>query len=201
MTSAGMGSLAKTSGCELPRFMLGRRDNGAGAARAAAGGRDGGQLLRGPMPGVTACPAARRGRFGLRRSGRPGNGQGPCGRTAPACQPRHPVHPDVRARQRAQGLPAPRGARRAPRALSRPGARCRGCSRPVSPDRSPSEVGRRRGARGAGPFPSSSSRTVRDSFPSHRSPVIFDGRGGPARVDVVVAAAAGDQGLAPPHGH
>jgi len=38
--------------------------------------------------------------------------------------------------------------RRAPRALSRPGARCRDCSRPVSPDLSPSEVDRRRGAHG-----------------------------------------------------
>jgi integrase/recombinase XerD len=36
--------------------------------------------------------------------------------------------------------------------LSRPGARFRCCHRPVSPDRSPSEVGRRRGARGAGSF-------------------------------------------------
>jgi len=31
-------------------------------------------------------PAARRGRFGLRRSGRTGNGEGPRGRIAPACQ-------------------------------------------------------------------------------------------------------------------
>lgn len=56
--------------------------------------------------------------------------------------------------------------------LSKPGARCRDCSWSVSPDFSPSEVDRRRGARGAGPFPTVSSRTGRASFPASRSPVI-----------------------------
>ncbi len=59
--------------------------------------------------------------------------------------------------------------------LSRPGARFRCCHRPVSPGRSPSEVGRRRGARGVGPFPSAPSRTVLDDFSSHGSPVVSSG--------------------------
>ncbi|WP_162625158.1 transposase family protein [Streptomyces cadmiisoli] len=42
-----------------------------------------------------------------------------------------------------------------------------------APRLSRSEVGRRRGARGSGPFPTAPSRTVRASFPAYRSPVII----------------------------
>ncbi|MGH3834029.1 MAG: carboxylesterase/lipase family protein [Pseudonocardiaceae bacterium] len=46
---------------------------------------------------------------------------------------------------------------------------------PLPPPALPSEVGRRRGARGAGPFPSAPSRTRRTSFPVTGSPVITFG--------------------------
>jgi hypothetical protein len=50
--------------------------------------------------------------------------------------------------------------------------RCRCCHRSVSRGLLPSEVGRRRGARSAGPFPSAPSRTRRIGFPITGSPVI-----------------------------
>ena len=45
----------------------------------------------------------------------------------------------------------------------------------VSSLRPSSEVGRRRGARGSGPFPSAPSRTVRAPFDAYRSPVFISG--------------------------
>jgi hypothetical protein len=54
-------------------------------ARAAAGGRDGGQLVR-AVPGVTRARPPAVAVIGLRRSGRTGNGESPRGRIAPAYQ-------------------------------------------------------------------------------------------------------------------
>ncbi len=87
--------------------------------------------------------------------------------------------------------------------MSRHGARCRCCHRSVSPCRSPSEVGRRRGARGSGPFPTAPSRTGRARFPGIRlsSDHFRSGCGGTSRVDVFMAAAADHEGLAPSHRH
>jgi hypothetical protein len=57
-----------------------------GRARAVAGGRDGGPLAR-AVPGVTRARPPAVAVIGLRRSGRTGNDESPCGRVAPACQP------------------------------------------------------------------------------------------------------------------
>src|SRR3954447_11734406 len=60
-----------------------------------------------------------------------------------------------------------------------------------------SEVGRRRGAPGWGPFPSASSRTVLVGFPTHGSPVISCGWcAGSSCVDVLVAGATDHERLA-----
>jgi hypothetical protein len=51
------------------------------------------------------------------------------------------------------------------------------CAARRSAHRHRGEVGRRRGARGSGPFPTAPSRTARASFPARRSPVIMPGQG------------------------
>ena len=66
----------------------------------------------------------------------------------------------------------------------------------------PSEVGHRRGARGAGPFPSAPSRTVLVAFATHGSPVVSSGwMRVPDRRGCLVAGAADHEGLAAPLGH
>src|SRR5690349_14714833 len=66
-------------------FMPGALGLARGPARATAGGRDGGQLVR-AVPGVTLAGPPAVAVIGLRRSGRTGNGEDPRGRIAPACQ-------------------------------------------------------------------------------------------------------------------
>jgi len=85
-----------------------------GPARAAAGGRDGGQLVWASARVTRARPPAVA-VVGLRRSGRTGNGESPAGASRPPAWAvrSHPM--PVRAS--APRPAAPPGARRAPRAL------------------------------------------------------------------------------------
>ena len=62
MTSAGDGTPDRHAAVDFRGFTLERRGMARGPARAAAGGRDGGQLVRAGARGH-ACPAARRGRY------------------------------------------------------------------------------------------------------------------------------------------
>ena len=86
-----------------------------GPARAAAGGRDGGQSVRAGARGHACRPPAVA-VIGLRRSGRTGNGESPRGRIAPACQPGLLSSHPIPVRDSAPRLPAPPapGALRAP---------------------------------------------------------------------------------------
>jgi hypothetical protein len=77
---------------ELPRLALDRQYV-ARTLCAADGGCDGGQMVS-AVPGVTHARPPAVAVFGLRRSGRTGNGDSPCGRVAPACQPGRLVHTD-----------------------------------------------------------------------------------------------------------
>ena len=56
----------------------------------------------GPVPGVTRARPPAVAVIGLRRSGRTGNGESPCGLIAPACQPGRSVTPDSGSPQRAR---------------------------------------------------------------------------------------------------
>ena len=112
MTSAGDGE-ALAFDCETLRgFMLERLEVDAGPARAAAGGRDGGQLVR-AVPGVTRARPSAVAAIGLRRSGRTGNGESPRGRIAPARQPGPPSSRPIPVRGSAPGTT--RAARRTAR--------------------------------------------------------------------------------------
>jgi hypothetical protein len=71
--------------------MLERREDGAGPARGRGREGDGGQLAQASARGHACRPPAVA-VAGLRRSGRTGNGESPCGRIAPAKQPK-PLSP------------------------------------------------------------------------------------------------------------
>ena len=102
---------------DLRGFNAGVPGDGAGPAQAATGGRDDGQLVR-VVHGVTLARPPAVAVVGLRRSGRTGNGENPCGRIAPAYPARAAQFtPEAGARHRAQDDPGHGGARRAPRAL------------------------------------------------------------------------------------
>ena len=112
MISAGDGD----SRDGLSQLHAGSATDSADLARAATDRRDSGQLVR-AVPEVELARPPAVAVFGLRRSGRTGDGEGPRGCIAPAYQSgplsTHPI-PVCGARP---GLPAPPSARRAPRAL------------------------------------------------------------------------------------
>ena len=87
-----------------------------GPARAAAGGRDGGQLVWASARVTRARPPAVA-VVGLRRNGRTGNGESPAAHRARL--PARPAQftPDSGSRQRARDYPRRLGVRRAVRAL------------------------------------------------------------------------------------
>jgi hypothetical protein len=106
MISAGDGILNGTPAVIFRSFMPGRREQGRGVRReAAAGERDGGQLVR-AVPGVTRARPPAVAVIGLRRSGRTGNGEGPP-RAHRARLPARAVQltVDTGTRQRAQDQP------------------------------------------------------------------------------------------------
>src|SRR3989442_13471954 len=80
---------------------------------------------------------------------------------------------------------------------------CRVARGNFTPGLPQSEVGRRRGARGSGPFPSAPSRTGLASCPRIRlsSALLPGGDCGASGVDVLVAAFADHKGLAAALGH
>jgi len=82
MICDGDGSADPYAAVDFRGFVLERRRDDADPARAAAGGRDGGLLVRVRARG-RGWPTARRGRLGLRRRGRTGDGESPGGRRAP----------------------------------------------------------------------------------------------------------------------
>jgi hypothetical protein len=80
-----MGRPRLATDSEISRLHTGALAGGAGPARAAVGGRDGGQLVRAGAQG-RGCPAARRGRY--RRKAERANRQ----RREPAGAPRPPAN-------------------------------------------------------------------------------------------------------------
>ena len=113
MISAGDGTPDRHAAVGFRGFMLARRRFVRDPARVAADGRDGGQLVRAGARGH-ACPAARRGRYRAKAERRTGNGEGPRGRIAPACQPGPLSSHQNRVRGSAPGMT--RAARRTARA-------------------------------------------------------------------------------------
>ena len=111
----GNGSSWHTLAVNFRGFTLQRREDGAVSQRAAAGGRDGGQLVR-AVPGVTLGRPPAVAVIGLRRSGRTGNGEIPAGASRPPARPGPQFTPESGARQHAQDDPhhEAHGALRAP---------------------------------------------------------------------------------------
>jgi hypothetical protein len=95
--------------------MLERREDGAGPPWAATGELTSASWQR-AIPGVTLARPPAMAVIGLRRGGRTGNGENPCGRLAPAQPGRATPFTPVRCKATCLGLPSP-CARRAPRAL------------------------------------------------------------------------------------
>ena len=115
MISAGDGILTGTRRWPFVASCRGRREQGWGSGAGRPVGVTAASWC-GPVSGVTCARPPAVAVFGLRRSGRTGNGEGPSGRIA-----RLPAWPlsslPIPVRGGASGLPSPPGARRAPRAL------------------------------------------------------------------------------------
>jgi hypothetical protein len=90
-----MGLLTGTPLCTFRSLMPGRWEEGAVSGVTPRPMGVTAASWCGPVPGVTRARPPAVAVFGLRRSGRTGNGESPYGRIAPACQPgplsSHPI--------------------------------------------------------------------------------------------------------------